>query len=319
MRKTYNLLGGLLVLLLVVALAIFLLLDAAALRTNQFAYVFSPWELASTVISDNYRPGNVESRILTSTHVFTVRVLHDQTGVLPQDTSVMRGEVISPILDLGIDLFAGDIVYLRLVVDSQLKPGNSYLLLADLFRHPARPYDIFAVDHEHVYKIDQEGILWRLQDHAREEYIVPFRNARFNQLSNLTAYIEDYAEKHAVKRKSNLKEYKEYLDGFMLGPANLEELIQASDTIVVITVNSVEQSPSPSLVWAYYTVEETLKGDYTDPDARPSHLVLPADTVVGETYLCFLNGVTLTSRFGSFFSDTDPEYQPLLEELRGRR
>ena len=319
MRETYKLFGSLLVLVVALALAIFMVFEGTALRMNEFAYVFSPGEAARSGIGDNYRPGNFESRILNSTHVFIVKVLHDQTGVLPQDTSVMRGEIISPVLGLGIDLSAGDTVYLGLVVDRQLKPGNSYLLFAYLFRHPARPYDIFSVDHEHVYKIDHEGNLWRLQDHAREGYIVPFRNARYNQLSNLAAYIGNYAEKNAGKREGNLRDYQEYLDGFMLEPASLEELIQASDTIVVITVNSVEQSPSPSLVRAYYTVKETLKGNLTDPYARLSYLILPADTAVGETYLCFLNGVTLASRFGSFFSADDPEYQPLLEELRGRR
>lgn len=314
MKTPFKLFGCLLVVLIAVVVTIQLFVGNSGLKMNTFVYMTPPEAISGMKVYED----TFENNILFSTHIFTAKILEDQEGVESGDSSVVKAKVISSLVNSITDLSAGDIVYLRLRYNNALELGNSYLLFAEFMHHPAMAYDTYSISCEHVYMIDHKGVLWRLQDPENKEYIVPFQEAEYNQIGNLTAYIKDYAERHAGEREMYLKEDVEFFERFVMQPANLEELIEASESIAVITVTQVESAAHDlSLVRAYYTVREVFKGN--PRELSGDHLILPAGTVVGETYLCFLNGVTLTSRFGSFFSAGVPEYQPLLEDLRNQR
>lgn len=189
-----------------------------------------------------------------------------------------------------------------------LEKDLNYMLFLNIYQYNHWQFTAYQVHREFVLLIDVNQNLLRLEDPLDKILVPPFIDSHYNNLTNLSRYIEQNRNETIYNRFNPPTHFIDSVD-------TAKELLELSELVLKIRVANVRRTNSQTTLCAYEVVE-IFKGKEPEEDL----LILPGEVSPGQ-YLVFLvqdsDGMPwLTTRHGSLIPATSEKYNDMVEWLR---
>ena len=188
-----------------------------------------------------------------------------------------------------------------------LQTGKSYVLVLNEFVSTVYPFDFYVMFREFVLEIEDDDGVKRLANPVAGTYVKPFKDEKYNSLTELKKQIRAVAHRNINKDKAYtvIEEAK-----------SLETLVDLADHILHIELTDLHTASTNLVVSARFGVIKAYKGG----DLKNVYsLVLPAGVKVKGQYLVFLRNhkesVTLATRVGSIIPQDHEMFGSIVEML----
>lgn len=190
-----------------------------------------------------------------------------------------------------------------------LETNERYMLFLTEHDSTLYPNEFYVLLNQFVMKIDDADNLLILEDPVKKIFVAPFKDTKYNKLSDTKEYIEKIKDDNIFKNKPKKKVIDKIHD--------INEQIELSDHIFELTATDIAFANSAKTI---VTVELITDKIYKGCKFENIHsILLPASIEEGKTYLIFLQSneesVSLTARQGSIIEVGTLEYEEVLSIL----
>lgn len=188
------------------------------------------------------------------------------------------------------------------VHEDLLKEGEKYLLFLQPYFSTLYDEDFYTIQSDVIINIDSNNRLNRLVNSFDEEFIQPFEDDEYNDVSNFTKFLK----KHYKAKKSPKMNVREF--------TNYKDLYKEADYVIEIQVTNIDNVNGLAIV--NYDLIKTYKGK-----DKEFNLILPTKEVSrNENYLLFLTSeedtYRLTTREGSIVKIGTDEYDEAIYAMK---
>lgn len=193
------------------------------------------------------------------------------------------------------------------VSDNALNINDSYIFFLSEMSSTLYPKDFYVQHPEFILKVE-DGNVTRLVDPYSQQYVAPFVDEKYNNLSILKEYLIDNKTKIAANKVKAIDK-----------ASNVKELFSLSDNIIEVKVVNVLPG-NDYLSTVEFQVTERYKGNKDFGDLYSTLLPMPVNP--GENYLLFLvnnkegGNVTLTTREGSITHKDSIKYTEIIQQIQ---
>lgn len=190
-----------------------------------------------------------------------------------------------------------------------LEADGRYMLFLTEYDSALYPNKLYVLLNQFVIKIDDADNLLLLEDPLKKEYISPFKDIKYNKLSDTKEYIKKIKDDNIFKNKPKKNVTDNILD--------IREKINASDHIIELTAANVTNANAAQTIVSVDLVPEKIyKGGEFE---NIYSILLPAGIEEGKTYLIFLvnneDSVSLATRNDSVIESGTEEYEEAMRIL----
>ncbi|MGE5633424.1 MAG: hypothetical protein ACM3TR_20355 [Caulobacteraceae bacterium] len=215
-------------------------------------------------------------------------------------TVEVEEELVGQVEQKVIDVYAANY---------SLETDGRYMLFLTEHDSAVYPNKFYVLLNQFVIKIDDAENLLLLEDPIKKEYIPPFKDTKYNKLSDAKEYIEKIKDNNIFKDKKKKKVIDRLPD--------IKEQIDASDHIIELTASNVSYAnAAKTIVSVDFTPEKIYKGGGFE---NINSILLPAGIEEEKTYLIFLvdneDSISLATRTGSIIEVGTSEYEKALDIL----